>query len=250
MALDNDLRPIKMKIKNVLPITEARKKIFSIAEEVQKSNIYYTLTERGKPTVVILSAEEFEILAGGKNNGYALADKNYDAYAARRNEILPKVFIIRDESRVVYLSGKDQDLKHKEEGLIKAQLFINLIEKYKYQLYLIEFGRYVKVGGEESKRYIEADIIVNDGRGNVRMIFEVSVFASYEDNADRVISDLFELASAVAWSKKPEFIVFYSRSYKNNVEQEKIMTVDCSKFNTFLAWKKAGRPSVKSIPIF
>ena len=239
-----------MKIKNVLSITEARKKIFSIAEEVQKSNIYYTLTERGKPTIVMLSAEKFTALTIGKNNDYAPADKNYDAYAAQRNEILPKVFIIRDESRVVYLSGKDQNLRYKEEGLIKAQLFINLIEKHKYQLQLIEFGRYVKVGGEASKRYIEADIIVNDGRGNVRLIFEVGVFANYEDNADRVIADLFELAAAVAWSKKPEFIIFYSRCYKNNIEQEKIMTVDCSKFNTFSAWKKAGRPSSKLIPKF
>lgn len=237
-----------MTIKNVLPITEARKKIFSIAEEVRKFNIYYTLTERGKPTVVIVSAEKFEALSASKNNGYTLADKNYDSYAAQRNEILPKVFIIRDESRVVYLSGNGQNSRYKEEGLIKARLFVNLIEKYKYQLQLIEFGRYVKVGGEDSKRYIEADIIVNDGRGNVRLIFEVGAFADYEENADRVIADLFALAAALSWSKKPEFIIFYSRQYKNNVEQEKIMTIDYSKFNTFSAWKKAGRPSAKLIP--
>jgi prevent-host-death family protein len=49
-----------MNTKTTLPISEARKEIFKIAEKVQEPFTYYTLTERGKPKVVILSAEEFE----------------------------------------------------------------------------------------------------------------------------------------------------------------------------------------------
>lgn len=49
-----------MNIKTTLPISEARKKIFDIAEEVQKPNNYYTFTEKGIPKVVLMSAEEFE----------------------------------------------------------------------------------------------------------------------------------------------------------------------------------------------
>jgi prevent-host-death family protein len=52
-----------MKIKNTLPISEARKNIFSIAKEIQKSEVYYTLTEKGRPKVVMLSAEKFESLS-------------------------------------------------------------------------------------------------------------------------------------------------------------------------------------------
>ncbi len=43
-----------------LPISEARKEIFDIAEKVQSPGTYYTVTERGKPKIVIMSAEEFE----------------------------------------------------------------------------------------------------------------------------------------------------------------------------------------------
>jgi antitoxin YefM len=50
-------------LKNTISITEARKKIFDIADEVQKPNNFYTLTERGKPKAVILSAEEFDSIA-------------------------------------------------------------------------------------------------------------------------------------------------------------------------------------------
>ena len=46
--------------KTTLPISEARKEIFKIAERVQKPSTYYTLTEKGKPKAVVLSAEEFE----------------------------------------------------------------------------------------------------------------------------------------------------------------------------------------------
>ena len=49
-----------MDTKTTLPISEARKKIFKIAEKVQKPTTYYTLTEKGRPKVVILSADEFE----------------------------------------------------------------------------------------------------------------------------------------------------------------------------------------------
>lgn len=49
-----------MKTRTTLSISEARKKIFKIAEDVQKPNNYYTLTEKGRPKAVIISAEEFE----------------------------------------------------------------------------------------------------------------------------------------------------------------------------------------------
>lgn len=49
-----------MNTKTTLPISEARKRIFEIAEAVQKPDVHYTLTENGRPKAVIMSAEEFE----------------------------------------------------------------------------------------------------------------------------------------------------------------------------------------------
>ncbi len=46
--------------KTTLSITDARKKIFDIAEDVQRPGKYYTLTEQGKPKAVVISADEFE----------------------------------------------------------------------------------------------------------------------------------------------------------------------------------------------
>ena len=51
-----------MDTRRIIPISEARKRIFEIAEEVQRPDTHYVLTENGKPKAVILSAEEFENL--------------------------------------------------------------------------------------------------------------------------------------------------------------------------------------------
>ena len=49
-----------MDTKTTLSISEARKKIFKIAKKVQRPATYYTLTEKGRPKVIVLSADEFE----------------------------------------------------------------------------------------------------------------------------------------------------------------------------------------------
>ena len=46
--------------KRTISISEARKRIFDIAEEVQAPHKVYTLTADGKPKAVIMSAEEYE----------------------------------------------------------------------------------------------------------------------------------------------------------------------------------------------
>jgi prevent-host-death family protein len=50
-----------MNTKTTLSISEARKKIFDIAKEIQKPGNYYTFTEKGRPKVVIMSADDFEL---------------------------------------------------------------------------------------------------------------------------------------------------------------------------------------------
>ena len=49
-----------MDVKRTISISEARKRIFDIAEEVQAPHKVYTLTAGGKPKAIIMSAEEYE----------------------------------------------------------------------------------------------------------------------------------------------------------------------------------------------
>src|SRR3989344_3516624 len=51
-----------MNTKTTLSISEARKRIFDIADDVQRPGVRYTFTNKGKPKVVLMSAEDFESL--------------------------------------------------------------------------------------------------------------------------------------------------------------------------------------------
>jgi prevent-host-death family protein len=49
-----------MDTQTIIPISEARKEIFKIADKVQRPAVSFVLTEKGRPKVVIMSANEFE----------------------------------------------------------------------------------------------------------------------------------------------------------------------------------------------
>ena len=49
-----------MDIKKIISLTEARKNIFRMIEDIEKRGVYYTLTERGRAKAVIMPAGDFE----------------------------------------------------------------------------------------------------------------------------------------------------------------------------------------------
>lgn len=104
-----------MNSKNTLPISEARKRIFEIAEEVQKPGIYYVLTEKGRPKAVILSYEEYDSLL--ETLGVL--------------EEMPELGKDFKESRKAYKSGKYKTWTSLEELLAKEGFV--LAEKAKKQ---------------------------------------------------------------------------------------------------------------------
>ena len=51
-----------MDVTTTISITDGRKRLFDIAEEVQIPGRHYTFTEKGKPKTVMISADEYESL--------------------------------------------------------------------------------------------------------------------------------------------------------------------------------------------
>lgn len=242
--------------KTTLPVSSARKKIFSIMKDIQKPGAYYTLTERGIPRAVIVSAERFErvIAGGGSHAGSLVMDAPRRSYAARSGYSMAlgcDLRIFRDEAGYPFAEGADEEEnKYREEGYIKAVLFVELTDKYDYPLRYIELGRYVQRSGQSGKRYIEADMLVGDRNGDIVSVFEVAPFDDYEKRRDSVVSDLYDIAEAVSWRKRPKHLVYYSRAVRNGKPKEKIAVIDHAEYPDFEAWKKGGRVCGSRIPAF
>ncbi|MBI3256150.1 MAG: type II toxin-antitoxin system Phd/YefM family antitoxin [Candidatus Andersenbacteria bacterium] len=51
-----------MDSKHTLSMTEARKRFFEIAKDVQRADTRYVFTDKGRPKAVLVSAEEYDSL--------------------------------------------------------------------------------------------------------------------------------------------------------------------------------------------
>jgi prevent-host-death family protein len=253
-----------MKTKTTLSISEARKNFFSIADEVQSPDVYYTLTERGRPKAVIVSADRFEALVNQQNiqavraiSGQSIAEKGWllrEAPKRKYGDTFPKeneVFILKEAPKVLYVDRKVPGDLYQAKELAKAQLYVELIEKYKYPLYLVEVGRCVKVGGPESRRYTEADIIVSGSSSNMLLLFSVAAFSVYEEHEESALRELFGLAEALSYGAGLRTrLVYYTRSHDASGTKRKCMVVSYEDHPSYDAWEKSGRPSSKKIPTY
>jgi prevent-host-death family protein len=255
-----------MKTKTTLSISEARKKFFTIAEEVQSPDTYYTLTERGKPKAVIVSAARFEALV--ERQAQVASEQSvrriFEDVFRERKLLLREVsrpygeesaqgqaFLLREEPKALYLSGNVTDRLYHIRELAKAQLYIELVEKYRYPVETVEIGRCVKVGGQGSRRYIEADIIIEEKRSGVLLLFAVAAPQAYQSHLPEAMRELFELASAFLVKRStPVYLVYYTRSSSEGRSRRQCLVVECSKYKTFENWEAAGRPSSSAIPTY
>lgn len=108
-----------MNPKTTIPISEARKRIFDIAEEVQKPNNYYTFTEKGRPKAVLMSAEEFDSLQEtlevmrefpDLKEAIKATDSDVKSGAYKKYPTLEEVmagygFVLADKSKIKYEMG-------------------------------------------------------------------------------------------------------------------------------------------------
>jgi prevent-host-death family protein len=251
-----------MKIQTTLSISEARKKFFSIANEVQSPEVYYTLTQRGRPKAVIVSADRFEAMVNQQNiqavralsreasqeQGFLLRETPKRKYG----DTFPKehdVFILREAPKVLYVDRKMAGDLYQAKQLAQAKLYVELIENYHYPLYLIEVGRCVKIGGDASRRYTEADIIISGYPSNILLLFSVSAVSVYEEHKEAALRELFDLAAALSSEIQLQTrLIYYTRSFDKSGVKRQSMVISYNDYASYDDWISAGAPSSQEIP--
>lgn len=103
-----------MDSKHTISISEARKRIFEIANEVQKPDTYFVLTENGKLKAVILSMEEFEsfletieVLEEFPELDKAIAELEHDIKSGEAENYKTLEEVLEQEGFVVADKGKE-----------------------------------------------------------------------------------------------------------------------------------------------
>lgn len=102
-----------------LPLTEARKKFFQIADKVEKDRARFTLTDRGTPKAILMSVEEFESWLEtlevmrefpSLENEIKQAQKDFknSAYITLEEILAKEGFILADKPREGYVPSRSR----------------------------------------------------------------------------------------------------------------------------------------------
>lgn len=159
----------------------------------------------------------------------------------------------RDGSKITYLAQGYTDNFLDPEEQVRAELYVDLIEKYKYKpdKNIIELEKYRKIGHPHKKTDIKMDIVVYDENHNPFILFELKTREDYEKYFESSIkTQLFEPAATEDKGKGAlKFLIYYTRWHDEEGKlQEKYETIDYTKFKSFEDWEAAGRPNLRYIP--
>jgi type I restriction enzyme M protein len=162
------------------------------------------------------------------------------------------ISITRDGSKITYLAqGYTDDFQDPEEK-VRTELYIELIEKYKYKPEHISIEKGKKIGHPDKKSDFRADIIVYDVNNNPFIFLELKSKDDYDKDFESSIeTQLFNAAGSLDAGKGHlKFLIYYTRWYDEEGKlHEKYETIDYTKFKSYEEWESAGRPNLRYIPI-
>lgn len=163
------------------------------------------------------------------------------------------ISVSRDGSKITYLAQNFTDSFSDPEEKVRAELYVDLIEKYKYKpnKNIIELEKHRKIGHPHKKTDIKMDIVVNDENRNPFMLFELKSPEEYDKYFELSIkTQLFESAATEDKGRGTlKFLIYYTHWYDENGKlQKKYETIDYTRYKSFEEWEDAGRPNLRYIP--
>jgi len=145
---------------------------------------------------------EEKIISGEKSKTFKLGEKK--GY----------ISISRDGSKITYLAQGYADNYNDPEERVRAELYVDLIEKYKYKpdKDIIELEKYRKIGHPRKKTDIKMDIVIYNKDHSPFILFELKSREDYERSFESSIkTQLFEPAATEDKGKGTlKFLIYYT----------------------------------------
>ncbi|MBI1984607.1 MAG: hypothetical protein HYS60_00650 [Candidatus Wildermuthbacteria bacterium] len=150
---------------------------------------------------------------------------------------------LRDQ---VAYCGEDGPPFPKEKELVKAQLVVELMDRYRYGPHDIRVDALVALKGPDL-HYMEADVLVEKAQKPF-LAFLVEAPVLYKKNKDENLLKLFAIGASFPRKLFPSYLIYYTRWYKGENLHRKFVCIDIKKYPTVFAWQKAGFPNTGYIP--
>jgi len=153
--------------------------------------------------------------------------------------------------RITYNAIGYSDVFSDPEEKVRAVLYLELIDKYKYQASrdVIEMEKLHKIGHPHKKTDAKIDILIKKDKKPF-MMFELKSPDDYERYMeDSIKTQLFNLAAVEdKGGKYLRYLIYYTRYEEEGELREKIITIDYTKFKSYDDWEGAGKPNLMLIP--
>ncbi|MGA2172058.1 MAG: N-6 DNA methylase [Sedimentisphaerales bacterium] len=160
--------------------------------------------------------------------------------------------VFNNSSEIEYIAQNHKDKLSDPEEQVRVGLFYDLIEKhgYKNTKAIIDLEILRKIGHPHKKTDSKADIIVYSQENKPFILFELKSWEEYDRYfEDSIKTQLFERAATEDKSSgNLKFLIYYTRTYEDGEEKEKLVTIDYSTFKTFEDWEDKGRQNLRYIP--
>jgi len=156
-----------------------------------------------------------------------------------------------DGSSITYHRVHYTDNLADPEEKVRADLYLDLVEKYGYfSEDCIVMEKYHKIGHPRKKSDAKIDILVNYPDGKPFMVIELKSPEDYEDYMETSIqTQLFNLAAVENQGHNSiRYLLYHTRFWEGLRLREKTICIDYSKYQSFDQWNTAGRQNLRAIP--
>jgi len=170
---------------------------------------------------------------------------------ARQKRLIKTGLATIEDSSITYSRVRYSDNIEDPEEQVRADLYLDLVEKYEYSAdNAIEMEKFHKIGHPHKRSDAKIDILVKQPDSRPFMVIELKSPDDYERYMEMSIqTQLFNLAAVENQVHHTiKYLVYYTRIWEAGALIEKTVCIDYAKYQSFEDWDAAGRPNLRGIP--